>query len=115
MKNKTNTFSLNLTRDCIIENFAASSPGGQHANRNRTNVKVTHRETGLSVTVKGPSRIRNLAEAKKRLEERIKEQLTPKKERIPTGVPLKEDRKRIEEKKRRSRKKENRRQPEINQ
>ncbi len=39
-----------LERDCEIEFFIASGPGGQHRNKVETGVRLTHRPSGLTVT-----------------------------------------------------------------
>jgi len=39
-----------LERDCDIEFFIASGPGGQHRNKVETGVRLVHRPTGIMVT-----------------------------------------------------------------
>jgi len=39
-----------LERDCDLEFFIASGPGGQHRNKVETGVRLTHRPSGISVT-----------------------------------------------------------------
>ena len=39
-----------LERDCDLEFFIASGPGGQHRNKVETGVHLTHRPSGISVT-----------------------------------------------------------------
>jgi protein subunit release factor B len=39
-----------LERDCELEFFIASGPGGQHRNKVETGVRLTHRPSGISVT-----------------------------------------------------------------
>src|SRR5579864_9364694 len=39
-----------LERDCDIEYFIASGPGGQHRNKVETGVRLTHRPSGIVVT-----------------------------------------------------------------
>jgi len=38
-----------LERDCDLEFFIASGPGGQHRNKVETGVRLTHRTSGISV------------------------------------------------------------------
>lgn len=44
------TDRASLERDCDIEFFIASGPGGQHRNKVSTAVRLTHRPTGTVVT-----------------------------------------------------------------
>ena len=39
-----------LERDCDIDYFIASGPGGQHRNKVETGVRLTHRPSGTVVT-----------------------------------------------------------------
>lgn len=39
-----------LERDCDLEFFIASGPGGQHRNKVSTGVRLRHRPTGIVVT-----------------------------------------------------------------
>ena len=39
-----------LERDCDMEFFIASGPGGQHRNKVETGVRLVHRPTGTTVT-----------------------------------------------------------------
>jgi len=39
-----------LERDCDLEFFIASGPGGQHRNKVETGVRLTHRPSGIIVT-----------------------------------------------------------------
>ena len=39
-----------LERECDLEFFIASGPGGQHRNKVETGVRLTHRPSGISVT-----------------------------------------------------------------
>ena len=44
------TDRASLERDCDIEYFIASGPGGQHRNKVETGVRLTHRPSGIVVT-----------------------------------------------------------------
>jgi protein subunit release factor B len=44
------TDRTSLERDCDLEFFIASGPGGQHRNKVETGVRLTHRPSGISVT-----------------------------------------------------------------
>ncbi len=39
-----------LERDCDVEFFIASGPGGQHRNKVETGVRLLHRPSGITVT-----------------------------------------------------------------
>src|SRR6266567_6191355 len=39
-----------LERDCDVEFFIASGPGGQHRNKVETGVRLFHRPSGITVT-----------------------------------------------------------------
>jgi ribosome-associated protein len=44
------TDRASLERDCDIQYFIATGPGGQHRNKVETGVRLTHRPTGIVVT-----------------------------------------------------------------
>lgn len=44
------TDRASLERDCDIEYFIASGPGGQHRNKVETGVRLVHRPSGITVT-----------------------------------------------------------------
>ena len=44
------TDRASLERDCDMEFFIASGPGGQHRNKVETGVRLTHRPSGIVVT-----------------------------------------------------------------
>ena len=44
------TDRASLERDCDMEFFIASGPGGQHRNKVETGVRLVHRPTGIAVT-----------------------------------------------------------------
>jgi protein subunit release factor B len=44
------TDRLSLERDCDLEFFIASGPGGQHRNKVESGVRLVHRPTGITVT-----------------------------------------------------------------
>ena len=44
------TDRVSLERDCDLDFFIASGPGGQHRNKVETGVRLTHLPSGISVT-----------------------------------------------------------------
>ena len=44
------TDRASLERDCDMDFFIASGPGGQHRNKVETGVRLVHRPTGIMVT-----------------------------------------------------------------
>lgn len=93
-----------LLRECEVETFRASGPGGQHVNRTESAVRLHHRPTGLTVTCREErSQHRNKATCLRRLRERV-ERLNHRPEpRVPTRVPRSARNRTLEEKARRSR------------
>jgi protein subunit release factor A len=39
-----------LLRECVVETFRASGPGGQHVNKTETAVRLRHQPSGIVVT-----------------------------------------------------------------
>src|SRR2546425_2866913 len=63
-----------LERDCDLEFFIASGPGGQHRNKVETGVRLTHRPSGISVTAtERRSQHANREVAFERMAERLQE------------------------------------------
>ena len=77
-----------LERDCGVEFFIASGPGGQHRNKVETGVRLVHRPTGLTVTAtERRSQHANREAAFARMQERLDEFQrveTPRKPTHPT-------------------------------
>ena len=101
-----------LLAECRVETFRAGGPGGQHQNTTDSGVRLVHEPTGLRAVARDErSQHRNRALALARLREKLQALYAPEVPRIPTRVPPKEKRKRLEAKKRRSRKKKLRKPP----
>jgi protein subunit release factor A len=101
-----------LLADCRVDTFRSGGKGGQHQNTTESGVRLTHRPTGTVVTAREErSQHRNRAIALRRLRDRLSELERIEKERIPTRIPSRQKRARLEEKKKKSRKKALRRPP----
>ena len=93
-----------LLEECRVDTFRAGGPGGQHQNKVESGVRLTHLPTGIVVASrKHRSQLRNREEALRRLAAEIEARSRRARPRIPTAVPKREKRKRLEAKKRRSR------------
>lgn len=101
-----------LLDECDVETFRSSGPGGQNVNRRETAVRLTHRPTGIVVTIRQErSQLRNkqiaLAELRRRIRKRAERRRPRKTTKMPRSV-----RERILEKKHiRSKTKELRKEP----
>jgi len=103
-----------LLAQCRVETFRSGGPGGQHQNVTESGVRLVHRPTGVRVVAREErSQHRNRALALKRLREKLEELTREEKVRVPTKVPRKEKRKRLESKRKEGRKKRLRKPPEV--
>ncbi|MFQ5889634.1 MAG: peptide chain release factor family protein [Gemmatimonadota bacterium] len=102
-----------LLAECRVETFRAGGPGGQHQNKTESGVRLTHLPSGISVSAReSRSQHRNRKVALARLRAALEERARPETPRIPTKVPERLKRRRLEEKRRRSERKGLRREPE---
>lgn len=93
-----------LLAECRVDTFRAGGPGGQHQNKVESGVRLTHLPTGIvAASRRHRSQLRNREEALRRLTTEIEARSRRAKPRVPTRVPKREKRKRLEAKKRRSR------------
>lgn len=93
-----------LLRECEVETFRASGPGGQHVNKTETAVRVRHLPTGLVVTSREErSQYRNKAACLRKLRERVARLNHRPAARVPTRVPRGAKNRTLEAKARRSR------------
>ena len=102
-----------LLAQCRVETFRSGGKGGQHQNKTESGVRLVHLPTGVRATSRSErSQHRNktlaLARLRRKLE-RLSERAAP---RIQTKVPETEKRRRLEQKRKRSRVKSLRRPPE---
>lgn len=103
-----------LLADCDVETFRAGGPGGQHANKVESAVRLTHRPTGQSVTCRETrSQHRNKALAVEELRRRLEALAQPRKRRIATRPSSASRRRRLDKKRQRGEKKALRRPPDT--
>ncbi len=93
-----------LLRECEVDTFRSSGPGGQHVNKTETAVRLTHRPTGVVVTCReARSQHRNKTSCLRKLRERVEKLNRHPAKRIPTRVPRAAKERTLEEKAHRSR------------
>ena len=87
-----------LERDCDLEFFIASGPGGQHRNKVETGVRLTHRPSGISVTAtERRSQHANREAAYERMAARLEEMQHISPPRKPTRPTAASRERRLEE------------------
>ncbi|MFQ5691044.1 MAG: peptide chain release factor-like protein [Gemmatimonadota bacterium] len=102
-----------LLAECRVETFRAGGPGGQHQNTTDSGVRLTHLPTGITVTAReSRSQHRNRRVALRRLRKALEARARPETPRIPTRTPEGAKKRRLEEKRHRSRIKRARQKPE---
>ena len=90
-----------LERDCDLEFFIASGPGGQHRNKVETGVRLTHRPSGISVTAtERRSQHANREVAFERMATRLEELQQVSPPRKPTSPTTASRERRLEAKRR---------------
>jgi ribosome-associated protein len=95
------TDRASLERDCDLEFFIASGPGGQHRNKVETGVRLTHRPSGISVTAtERRSQHANREVAFERMAERLQELQQVSPPRKPTRPTTASRERRLEAKRR---------------
>lgn len=92
-----------LLRECEVDTFRSSGPGGQHVNKTETAVRLRHLPSGVVVTAREErSQYRNKALCLQKLRERIEQLNHRPAKRVPTRVPRSAKNRTLEEKARRS-------------
>ena len=92
-----------LLRECEVDTFRASGPGGQHVNKTESAVRLTHLPSGLVVTCREErSQHRNKEICLRKLRERVEQLNHRPAERVPTRVPRSAKNRTLEAKTRRS-------------
>jgi protein subunit release factor B len=97
------TDRASLERDCDVQFFIASGPGGQHRNKVESGVRLIHRPTGLVVTAtERRSQAANREMAFERMAQRIERRQRKKTPRIATRPSLASRTHRLQSKRRTS-------------
>lgn len=92
-----------LLRQCEVETFRSSGPGGQHVNKTESAVRLRHVPSGVVVTSRQErSQHRNKAICLQRLRKKIEQLSHRPATRIPTRVSRSARKHTLEEKVRRS-------------
>jgi ribosome-associated protein len=92
-----------LLRECEVETFRSSGPGGQHVNKTESAVRLRHLPSGVVVTTRQErSQHRNKALGLQRLREKIEQLNHRPARRVPTRVSRSAKNRTLEEKARRS-------------
>lgn len=104
-----------LLRECEVETFRASGPGGQHVNKTESAVRLKHLPTGIAIVCRTQrSQHRNRQECLKRLRgrlEKLNERAAP---RVPTKITKAAKERKLQEKARHARIKRLRAKPDAN-
>jgi peptide chain release factor 2 len=77
-----------LLRECEVETFRASGPGGQHVNKTESAVRLRHLPSGVVVSSQQErSQHRNKAICLEKLRKKIAQLNYRRPKRVPTHVP----------------------------
>ena len=103
-----------LLRECEVNTFRSSGPGGQHVNKTESAVRIKHLATGVVVTSRSQrSQHQNKARCLQELRRRIERMNRQPPKRIQTRVPRNVKIRMLEAKTRRSRVKQLRAKPRL--
>jgi ribosome-associated protein len=93
-----------LLRECEVETFRSSGPGGQHVNKTESAVRLRHLPSGVVVTSRQErSQHRNKALCLQQLRRKVAQLNYRPAKRVPTQVSRSAKNRTLEEKARRSR------------
>lgn len=93
-----------LLRECAVDTFRASGPGGQHVNKTESAVRLTHLPSGVVVTCREErSQHRNKTVCLRKLRERVERLNHRPARRVPTRQTRAAKERTLEAKARRSR------------
>ena len=91
-----------LLRECEIDTFRASGPGGQHVNKTESAVRLRHLPSGIVVTARQErSQHQNKALCLRKLRKKVEQLNHQPATRIPTRIPRGVKNRTLEEKARR--------------
>jgi len=92
-----------LLRECEVETFRASGPGGQHVNKTESAVRLRHLPSGVVVSSQQErSQHRNKAICLEKLRKKIAQLNYKRPRRVPTRVPRSAKNRTLETKARRA-------------
>lgn len=92
-----------LLRECLMDTFRSSGPGGQHVNKTESAVRLKHLPSGVVVTSRVErSQHQNKAHCLRKLREKIEKLNHRPAARVPTRLPRSAKVRTLEEKARRS-------------
>ncbi len=92
-----------LLRECEVETFRSSGPGGQHVNKTESAVRLRHVPSGVVVTSQQErSQHRNKEICLRKLREKVEKLNYRAPKRVPTRVPARVKHRTLEEKARRA-------------
>lgn len=101
-----------LLRDCDVETYRASGPGGQHRNKTESAVRMTHRPTGITrVATEHRSQLRNRELAIERIWRALEARRRKPKPRLATKPTKSSQIRRLDVKRETALKKSKRRKP----
>jgi peptide chain release factor 2 len=96
-------FDEDLLRECEVETFRSSGPGGQHVNKTESAVRLRHLPSGIVVSSQQErSQHRNKALCLQMLRRKVAQLNYRPPKRVPTRVPRSAKNRTLEEKARRS-------------
>ena len=99
-----------VARDCEVDVFRATGPGGQGVNTTDSAVRMRHVPTGIVATAReNRSQFQNRASCVRKLQEEFRRRAVPPKVRHATNVPASQRRRRLKDKRMRSELKSSRR------
>ena len=101
-----------LARDCEVQVFRATGPGGQGVNTTDSAVRMKHVPTGIVVTAReSRSQFQNRASCLRKLRAELERRGRPPRRRVKTKVPQRSRQRRLSDKHFNAIKKANRRKP----
>ncbi len=101
-----------LLRECEVDTFRSSGPGGQHVNKTESAVRLRHQPSGIVVTSRQErSQHQNKALCLQKLRKKIEQLNHRPATRVPTRLPRGAKNRTLEAKARRARLKQSRSKP----